>query len=570
MPTIPGRGRLPGAQGRLLRGYGPGVVLIGALVVFTVCVPTVAPEQLAATRTASSSSGPDTSPLNTSTTPASRSRHHHTTANPTATTTGSTTAPSAGAPPPSTRRCTGRQIPDDPYSPPCVRWSGHNNGGATSPGVTANSINLTIRITDVANIGQVVQEITGDSGGKVQINETVADVKRTARVFVDYFNRHFTFYGRKINLEFFNGKGSLLTEMLGGGQPQAQADAITAAKQEHAFAEALAFTEPYADALTEQHVIAFNELYFSKQWFEQHSPYAYSLIPDCTKVVDGAVNAVTAILGTGHGAGIAQYAGGSLHDKPRKIAIIAPDTPVYQTCAELAKSDLRRLGIPIADFRTYPLDINSITNSTPQNLVTALAGEGITTVVLATDPVLPFFMTAKAALQNWYPEWVLTGVGLTDADYIGQLYDQSEWAHAFGVSFLGKQQPVRASDAYRAYESVSPSTTMAQLTGEFIYYALEAFSIGVQEAGPDLTPETFKEGLERYPGGTGQDGAWLFPPSDPYTPNVDSRIVWWNPKGISSYNDEPGTYDDNGKRYPLGHIPPGSTSRYLPGFHPPS
>jgi hypothetical protein len=317
-------------------------------------------------------------------------------------------------------------------------------------------------------------------------------------------------------------------------------------------------------------VIALNELYFSKQWFQQHSPYAYSLIPDCTKVVQGAINAMSSILGKAHGAGTAQYAGGSLRNKPRKIAIIAPDTPVYQSCAQLAKTELRRLGIPIADFRTYPLDINSITNSTPQNLVTALAGEGITTVVLATDPVLPFFMTAKAALQNWYPEWIVTGVGLTDADYIGQLYDQSEWAHAFGVSFLGKQVPLRASSAYQAYESVSPKTTIAQLSGELIYYALEQFAIGVQEAGPDLTAETFKQGLERYPGGTGQDGAWLFPPSDPYTPNVDSRVVWWNPKGISSYNDAPGTYDDNGERYPLGKIPAGSTSTYLPGLHPPS
>ena len=38
------------------------------------------------------------------------------------------------------------QVPGDPYSPPCIAFSG-NNGGATSPGVIANAINVTYRIT---------------------------------------------------------------------------------------------------------------------------------------------------------------------------------------------------------------------------------------------------------------------------------------------------------------------------------------------------------------------------------------------------------------------------------------
>ena len=52
-----------------------------------------------------------------------------------------------------------------------------------------------------------------------------------------YFDNHFQFYGRKLNVEFFNGQGCITNELLGSGQQQADADAVTAAQSEHAFAE---------------------------------------------------------------------------------------------------------------------------------------------------------------------------------------------------------------------------------------------------------------------------------------------------------------------------------------------
>src|SRR5207253_7413045 len=116
--------------------------------------------------------------------------------------------------------------------------------------------------------------------------------------------------------------------------------------------------------------------------------------------------------------------------------------------------------------------------------------------------------------------------------------------HAFGVSFLAAQQPVRNSDAYNAYKSIDPTGSVAELSGQLIYYALEMAAIGIQMAGPDLTPDNLKLGLSRYPGGTGQAGSWLFPPENPYTPNIDGRIVWWDPKAISNYNGQPGSYLD--------------------------
>src|SRR5580658_7307125 len=47
-----------------------------------------------------------------------------------------------------TKACGGPavQVPGDPYSPPCISFSG-NNGGSTARGVTSNSIIVSVRLT---------------------------------------------------------------------------------------------------------------------------------------------------------------------------------------------------------------------------------------------------------------------------------------------------------------------------------------------------------------------------------------------------------------------------------------
>ena len=84
---------------------------------------------------------------------------------------------------------------------------------------------------------------------------------------------------------------------------------------------------------------------------------------------------------------------------------------------------------------------------------------------------------------------------------------------------------------------------------DLIYYQLLMLALGIQMAGPDLTPETFETGLFAYPGGTGQAGAWDFSPGH-YTPVTDIREIWWDPDKISPFNGEPGTYVDNGAAVP--------------------
>jgi Periplasmic binding protein len=435
-----------------------------------------------------------------------------------------------------------KQVPRDPYSPPCLAFSGYN-GGATSRGVTDTTVRVGIRFpADPIDYGQIYQ-VLSDHG----IHETRDDLERTARGLLDYFNQTFQFYGRKIEPVIWQGSGLAAQEILGGGQEAANADAIKTAKELNVFADASAFTPPYADALVKQHVVAVGAPYMSRKWYSERAPYAWSITPDCSLITETAGELfVKQMLGKP-----AQYAGGDLKGKPRKLALLAPDVPWFQDCIN---DGLRRIkesggGDPVRI--NYSLDM-SVFTSQAASIVAKLKDEGVTSVACGCDPILPVFLTAKASEQNYQPEWLVLGTALTDTDLFGQFYNQAEWSHAFGISLIGPQQPVRASLGYRAYKSVRSDEP--SIAVDLLYYFMYVIAIGIQMAGPDLTPQTFQQGMFNYPRASGPAGSWGFGPGD-FTPMDDAMVIWWNPDAESPYNAKLGAYQTDGKRYRPGQWP---------------
>ena len=69
-------------------------------------------------------------------------------------------------------------------------------------------------------------------------------------------------------------------------------------------------------------------------------------------------------------------------------------------------------------------------------MIAKLKSAGVTSVILAGDPVFPTFLTKEATAQGYFPEWVVLGYAFTDTAVFGRQYDQQQWAHAFGVSLL--------------------------------------------------------------------------------------------------------------------------------------
>jgi hypothetical protein len=201
----------------------------------------------------------------------------------------------------------------------------------------------------------------------------------------------------------------------------------------------------------------------------------------------------------------------------------------------------------------YKLDINSMSNQAA-SVIAKLKSEGITTVTCGCDPIFPVFLSAKAQEQGYNPEWIVVGTAFTDIDLVGQLYDQTQWGRAFGVSYLGPTLPLRAGLGYAAYKSVRNDEPAFAV--ESIYAQMYMLALGIHMAGPNLTPETYERGMFDYPGGTGPFGTWGFD-QDSYTPTQDYRVIWWDPKKTSGQNGKAGSYVESygGQRFTAGKLP---------------
>ncbi len=291
--------------------------------------------------------------------------------------------------------------------------------------------------------------------------------------------------------------------------------------------------------------------YLSDEWYAARDPYVWGGVSCSQSFRQLADYMSKRIFG-----GTAVNAGGGLKGLPRKIALISPENSFYQDCVRTFLGALATKGNHIVENLTYALDINTVSQDTSA-IVAKLAADGITTVVCFTDPVSPLFYTAKATQQRYFPEWIVTGVAATDSDIAGQQYDQQQWHHAFGIRTLTENTARTSSVAYAAFKSARPNQEPAGLALFGIYARLLQVALAVQDAGPNLTPQTFAAGYQSYPGGTGLFGAWRGRPGD-HTLLVDAQEVYWDTKAISTYDGLPGTYVATSPRFQVGQWPVGT------------
>ena len=448
------------------------------------------------------------------------------------------------------RDCAGGELQDrnSTYSPPCLKFSG-DNGGATSKGVTRDTITIAMREPEMIDAG---------INNQGRISDTPADLKRSLLAYVDYFNRVYQTYGRKVQIVFFKAKTPLLAGAEGGYQEEANADALTVGQEIKAFADLLAQAPSYGDALARQSVIGWGTYHLSKSWYQARAPYAWANLPDCNWIAEQSIDYAVKRLGSSP----AKYAGDpAMRSKPRAIGLVVPDSPWYQECANQAEALYRAAGYKFARRVNYPLNFNQ-SSQTATNVVAQMKAAGVTTVMCMCDPLLPYFATPQANQQNYHPEWLVAGFGATDTDIVGQFYDQSQWSHAFGMGVVGELKSGYESESYRAYKAIR-NDEPAQLR-DIMYYPVLWFFSCLQMAGPNLTPKTFEAGCFALPARQGEIGLWKFGPGD-YTAVSDAREIYWDPQGTSAWNSRKGRYVATlgGQRY-SGPWPQGE-----PAFPPP-
>jgi hypothetical protein len=456
---------------------------------------------------------------------------------------------------------TGRLKVPSVYAPPCVPVPavGSSNGGTTSAGVTGSTVNLVYYQPEPGGLASAVQSAAG----------TPAQSLATIQSFVAMFNHVFELYGRHVNLIPFQATGA------DNDPVAAHADAVTVAQQDHAFASigGPGETNAYATELARLHVFCMgcgdSSTYGQ---VKLNAPYQWANLP----TADTSLNETADYLLSKLNGKDAIWAGdAAMHTRQRSFIVVSetqvPPTPGYtQLQASLTKKlTAGHLHMVSPTTLTYNLNLTTLPTQAA-TLAEKLKSSGATSVVFAGDPIMPIYLTKACATIGYDPEWIITGIVLTDTSTLARYYDQKEWAHAFGVTSLAVPVPLSASDTYRLYRWwYGPKATPASLAAPALIPPVQQFFEGVQLAGPDLTPSTFTTGLFRAPpagGGPttslaayGLQGAAPLPS---YSSPADYTFLWYD--ATAKGPDEEGVdgtglmrYVDGGRRFKAGVVPAG-------------
>ncbi len=427
-----------------------------------------------------------------------------------------------------------------------------NNGGATATGVTATTVKVVYYVPEQNDpIIDYIESAIRDTATNQQNIQTMED-------WVSFYNHYYELYGRKVVLVPYTATG------VADDPVAARADAVTIATNIQPFAVwgGPALTPAFADELAARHVLCIDcGSGNTSSYFQQRAPYVWSLGILSTQ---GTVH-VTEFLRKQVAGRTAAFAGeADFRHRVRRFGMIALVNDA-QTAAQLryAQQSFAAAHIPFAQYVTYasPLDLETQAPA----LIAKLKAAGVTSVVFAGDPVAPQTLTRAATAQNYFPEWIITGQVLTDVAAFARTYDQRQWAHAFGVSFMGARTGVTgAITLYQWYFGHSPPDP----TGAAVSVVDAALFFPVlQGVGPDLTARNFQRALFAAPPtphaitqpslSWGNHGIW---PTTDYGGVDDATEIWWNPKAAGP--DELGRqgsglyeYVDGGRRYLPGQWP---------------
>lgn len=472
---------------------------------------------------------------------------------------------------PETERTSFATVGGGPF---CVNpWpAGKDNGGATSQGVTADSVKVVVVYGN-----EEMEAAERAQGGQLPVNRTTGSPGTWEQAFRDFdqvfqyaienFGTYQT-WGRKPVYEFVQASGN--------DEAAQRADAIKV-RDMKPFMVIVAANQstglPVLEAELAKAKIIVNgagATGLTTAELAKQAPYRWAVQADSV----ASVYLVTNFLSRSLSGRPARWAGDDdLAKKERAFGLV---TPAGRIDVGLFGKLMKRYGgTQPVDAVTYdPTAEPGQIEELAKTLVARLQSKGVTSIVIFTNNIATAALTKAATANDYFPEWITTGYQFQDFDGFARTYDQEQFAHAFGVGVLNPQarpDPTRPAPLgqFNWYWGPSQGTTAATTIGwmGFIYNS-------IQYAGPKLTPENVKEGLFSVPATGGAStgtisyqsgyGRTVGLPYDVYLGlGTDMELIWWNPDlqtdGTNAVANFPGRgrfmYLYDGKRFSFGRFP---------------
>lgn len=453
---------------------------------------------------------------------------------------------------------TGRVRVPSFFAPECFAPYDGDNGGATAPGVTEDSIKIVWWIDQDSD--PIMQFITD----AILNDDTNADWEATIRALLEYYETYYETYGRSVDLEIVVGSGNVTDEV------SARADAVKIAEEMDPFMVwgGPLLTSAFVEELNARGIPCIGcGPSQTTEYHQSNEGLFYSLVKSSEQL-----NVIVAeYIGKRLAGDPAIHAGDeSMHGTERvfgRIWLESSAASVDQN--EQFEAALAEYDVDIAESRSYALDPATLQESA-STIIARMKEAGVTSVIINGDPVAPRELSREATAQDYHPEWILTGSALIDTAAFSRTYDQDQWAHAFGVSNLNARVDSSISGAGYVYEWFHGEPPAADDSIGVIDPTPGLFYAVLQGAGPDLTVQSFKDAL--FAGDPtrraisapsldyGPTGRW----PDGFDPDYfgvdDVTEVWWDPAAtgpdeIDKEGDGLWRFVDGGTRYLWGEWP---------------
>lgn len=439
-------------------------------------------------------------------------------------------------------RCVGdppRQI-EDPQSPPCVNYWDGDNGGPTWRGVTANEI------------------LVGWASKS-------PEEERVDELFVEFFNRRFQFYGRKLRLVRYRINDDPT-------QPSTMRAAASSLDELGVFAAMPYFgtlpARPFYDDLARNRILSVSDVasyYTERGDYTPKAPYQWSYGPSIDAIGRNVAQWICRTL-----AGrTADLAGVGTRGADRKFALMVPRAPGGTADTSDLQEALR--GCDVYPRRVEYDPVFDESDPKYRAMVADLQHEGVTSIACYCSGAERQSLMAAASDLHYYPEWLTLPFEGQDHDFDGTTQPADQRGQVFGITATNRWNEWSSSPWMWALKEVDPEhreqtppvSLNAWVRPLRQYEPLLLLASGIQMAGPNLTPHTFETGLfkTRFPNPRSGQAPYYqahvgFGPGD-HSMVDDYAAIWFDPSARSHYSGPGGAqcYIGRGTRWSLGWWP---------------
>ncbi|MEN3273870.1 MAG: hypothetical protein V7636_2631, partial [Actinomycetota bacterium] len=440
----------------------------------------------------------------------------------------------------------GKQF-DSVYAPDCATVFVGDNGGATDRGVTKDTVNICITAPSAweTTDGEISPEPgPGDD-----------DKTRTYKALLNYFNSRMQFYGRQIRMFY------VADDAQGGTDTAALARARTdKAVDKYGCWGGFILSDP--DEIDEAYRRKYPNFTLAQQeerFYDKYNPYVWTFSPSGDQMVRmGVEYACKKLAGRPPIYTPEDPSNGITHDKPRKFGVLAYSGVGYDTFGDMAVRMLKeQCGV---DATIVKYDYTQSNGQALASAMTQMKIAKVTTIFDLAEKIGLAAITPAATSNNYFPEWFNPGFGGTDMGHLARdLFDHQQWVHAFGFSFFEIPKTDDDSECYRAYHAVYPNSNPNDDMCIYLWSNFIQLFRGIQDAGPKLTVETFRDALLSQPARP-PDPQWFmaggYSVHDHGYPDYAAEW-WWSPDAIASDGSAgSNVYLRNGKRVTFGQWNP--------------